>query len=205
MSDGTRAFIAANKYIFPVVSDAGRGVVVSYDESIEKKETKRRRCVDSKSVWYGIDIPSPDELLFLEKPVDEQSDFVREHLLSENALQVLFKQAALAASNEANSFAEKAEQDERLIVWKELMAGFYETRRCLVRDLDSGWSLIDFIKGRTKSRDIAVVSSFLWTCGIKGSRYTDERGERVLLFNAREDIRICDIFREKVPDAILVD
>ena len=200
-----KAFIAANKYIVKEISREGAGVLVSYDEEIEKSETKRVNNLYTKNVWFDIEIPERGYFLVMDKPLEMQSGIIRENLLSPNAISFLFYGESQEMNRRVEEYISDLPQDKKLETYNTEMADFYERKRKILLDLDSGLSLMNLITEHTKAKDIELSSAFLNKFGILGSLYKDEKGERVIIFDAKKNITLEKRHCEKLEESVLVD
>lgn len=198
-----RAFIAANKYIVKEINREGAGVLVSYDEEIEKSETKRLASIFSKNIWFDIEIPSREYLLNMELPLSEQSETVRSSLLSNEALSMLFYGEAQDMNRRTNLYCEDQPQEERLVIYKREMEEFYRRKRQILLDADSGLSIISLITNRTCTKDIEIASAFLNKYGVLGSLYKDDKGERVIIYDPHSNIELDKRHCERLEEALI--
>lgn len=201
-----KAFIASNKYIVRETNFAGTGVIVSYDEEIEKKESMRPSGIKSDNFWFDILIPSEDYLLDLSKPLEEQSNIVKAafHNTTTN-LQTLFYGEALAMDKRLESYLKSVPENEQIDVYHKEMNYFYEKKYNFLKDLKDGKALIEFITSCTKTKDVLIAVSFLSNqCGIYGSKYKDNQGERVMIYDAQSNIAVSELHRQELQNAKLL-
>lgn len=201
-----KAFIASNKYIVRETNSAGTGVIVSYDEDIEKKESARPSGIKSDNFWFDILIPSEEYLLDLAKPLEEQSIIVRAafHNTAAN-LQTLFYGEALAMGKRLESYLNTVPEDEKYEVYQKEMNYFYEKKYNFLKDLKDGKELIEFITSCTKTKDVLIAVSFLSNqCGIYGSKYKDNLGERVMIYDAQSNIAVSELHRQELINAKII-
>lgn len=191
------AFIALNKYIVKETVKAGVGVPVSIDENIAKSETCRRKGVASKNRWMLINIPERDSYLDMMLPMDKQSKPIIEALMDNKFLCTLFV-------DEAHKFLDSITPNIKGggldVKCKALLKEKYD----FLMSMKSGQELIDFMDKRCISGDRAKVSALLWTTGIHGATYQDDKGERFLIFNAQDDIYPISMREGIVPDTLLI-
>lgn len=185
-----KAYIAANKYIVKEICSEGAGVLVSYDEEIEKSETRRASSIYSKDIWFDILIPHKDYLLAMDKPLSEQSLVVRDSLLSNSALSFLFHSESQEMDINTKNYIAEIEPEKQLSVYNEEMKVFYDRKRSLLNDLDSGLSLMNLIVQQTVKNDIEVASAYLNMFGVLGSLYKDEKGERVIIYDPHKYLKL---------------
>ena len=179
------AFIAMEKYIVKEEKNCGVGVPVSLDENVAMAESSRKKNVESYNNWMLIKIPGKDFFLDIEKPLVEQSDDVLNVLMGKDFLMSLFFHEA---KNLLNTMGENLEgkdiNEESNRLFDELAKEKYD----LLLKIPTGLDFFNFVNSKCVTHDRAKSSSLLWNFGIKGCRYSDDSGERFLLFNAKKDI-----------------
>lgn len=200
-----KAFIAANKYIVKEINREGAGVLASYDLEIEKSETKRINNLYTKNVWFDITIPSKDFLLDMAKPVSEQSSVLQNNLFSNEALAFLFNSESRDMDKRVKEYISDIQPDRQLQTYNDEMKVFYDRKIKLLKDLDSGLSLMNFIVEHTVKKDIEIASGYLDRFGILGSLYTDEKGERVIIYNPQEYINLEKRHCERLEETLLIN
>jgi len=196
------AFISYDKYIVKETLSSGVGVPVSFDEEIAKRESCRRRNVESYNQWMLINIPDKSLFLDTEKSMKYQTSEVFQCLKSRDFIMTLFLSEArrLYVSMDSKLSNDEDKGDEA----KRLFADFSEEKFNNVISLPSGLDLINFINERCRSHDLAKSSALLYAAGIKGTLYNDEKGQRLLMFNAAEDIEPIETRKEALPDSKLI-
>lgn len=200
-----KAFIASNKYIVRETNNAGTGVIVSYDESIEKQESKRPEGVQSNNFWFDILIPSDEYLIDLYKPIEEQSLIVRSAFQNNNNLQTLFYGEARAMDKRLSDYLKDIPEEERYEVHQKEFSYFFEKKYNVLKDLKDGKALIEFITSCTKSKNVLIAVSYLSNqCGIYGCKYKDNLGERVMIYDAQSNIEVSELHRQELQNAKLL-
>lgn len=175
------------------------GVPVSYDYNIAISETKRRNS-DSNFQWLQINIPKDEEFLNLEKPLAEQSEYVQGKILEQNALGLLFPDEVEEKLKQAYKLAESEEQDSRLATVNLNMQTYYDIKRKSVMNLGRGIDYVCYLNYQNRTRDPDQTSAYLYKIGIKGVKYTDSLGDRLLMFNAHDDIIVSQILKSKLSE-----
>lgn len=89
---------------------------------------------------------------------------------------------------------------KRQILRERKYAGFYDDKIRVLKKNITVDSLIQFITGRAKNKDILITSSFLFMNGINGVIYENNGKQRILIFDARRSIKI-----ERLKNGILKD
>jgi hypothetical protein len=174
----TTAFLPAHylfeKIDFPFAS----GVKVFESEDEARQYTVRRKNVRSLNQWFRVLIPSREHFLELSQPLSNQSPHLLESLLSTQALDVI--------SKEKNDYIEK----------RKFLYAFESVEAYLIH-------LVQFFSGSGDgpSRTVSYLSYF-GAAGIILPQY--DHGETYLVFDARQNIIIKEIKREKIPHTILV-
>lgn len=179
------AFIAMEKYIVKEEKLCGVGVPVSLDENVAMFESSRKKNVESYNNWMLINVPGRDFFLDVEKPVAEQSDDILNVLMNKKFLMSLFVyEARLLFNSMEPKLAGKNVKEESERLFSEMAKEKYE----LLLKIPTGLDFFNFVNGKCITHDKAKSSSLLWSFGIKGCRYSDDSGERFLMFNAKRDI-----------------
>lgn len=173
------------------------GVPVSYDYNIAIKETKRRNS-DSNFQWLQINIPKDNEFLNLEKPLTEQPEYVQEKILEQNALGLLFPDEVEEKLRQAYKLAESEEQDSRLATVNLNMQTYYDIKRKSVMKLGRGIDYVCYLNHENRTHNPDQTSAYLYKIGIKGVKYTDSFGNRLLMFNAHDDIIVSQILNSRL-------
>ncbi len=199
-----KAFIAANKYIVKEINNEGAGILVSYDEEIEKSETKRSVSIYSKNIWFDILIPHKDYLLVMDKPLSEQSVTVRDSIMSNAAIAYLFRTEAQKMDANVKNYIADIEPDKQLSVYNDEMKIFYDRKKALLSDLDSGLSLMNLIIEHTVQKDIEKACAYLNMFGILGSLYSDEKGERVIVYDPHKYLKLENRHIERLESSEFV-
>lgn len=192
-----KAFIALDKYIFREELLCGVGVPVSEDEEIAKYESCRKKNVKSFNQWLEIEIPEKDTYLQIDASIKEQSPYILKSLENFNFLQTLFFSEC---NNLVSSFKNNASEEEK----KELYTAFLKEKYENIYSLDSALDLFTFINNRCKNNDKVKSSALLYYAGIKGFLYNDEKGERILMYNAYDDIEVELIKKTVLENSIVV-
>lgn len=178
------AFIASNKYIVKETVEAGVGVIVSYEEEIERDEIERKINNTAYQVsdrYFEIHIPHKNYLLNIDKPIREQSEQVIKALQNIDLLNMLFYSDILEIlKNNKSKDGYDASLQELFIQKREFIKG-----------IGSGKDLIDFITEKTKNNDSEIASSFLSIFGIPGTIYSDDYGKRIIIYDAKNYINIA--------------
>lgn len=188
------AYIAMEKYILEEEKLCGVGVPVSLNENVAMYESSRKKNVESYNNWMLINIPGKDFFLDIEKPVKEQSDEVLSVLMKKDFLNSLFiHEARRLLDSMGDQLEGKDIREESNRLFNELAKEKYD----LLLKIPSGLELFNFVNGKCITHDKAKSSSLLWDFGIKGCKYTDDSGERFLIFNAKKDITPLE-YRSKI-------
>lgn len=188
------AYIAMEKYIQEEEKLCGVGVPVSLNENVAMYESSRKKNVESYNNWMLINIPGKDFFLDIEKPVKEQSDDILNVLMGRDFLNALFIHEARSLLNSMGGQLEgKNVKEESARLFNELAKEKYD----LLLKIPSGLEFFNFINGKCITHDKAKSSALLWDFGIKGCKYTDDSGERFLIFNAKKDIEPLE-YRSKI-------
>lgn len=201
----SKAFIASNKYIVRENNSAGTGVIVSYDEDIEKKESQRVAGIKSNNFWFDILIPSDEYLLDLYKPLEEQSTIIKTALHNSTNIQTLFYGEALAMDSRLKEYLKTVPQNDQFVEYQKEMNYFVEKKYNCLKELKDGKDLIEFITSCTKTKDVLIAVSFLSNqCGIYGCKYKDEYGERIMIYDAQQNIQISELHHQELINAKLI-
>ena len=179
-----KAFIASNKYIKKEIIPEGAGVLVSYDEEIEKSETKKTDKFAS-SIWFEINIPKKDYLLHMDLPMREQPDQILQTLLSNDALAFLFRGEGIDMDKKVKQYIvdTSVPEDKKFDTYTREMKTWYDMKRNQIMVLDSGLQYMELVVSRTVKKDIEVASAYMDKFGAFGSLYKDKKGERVIIYD----------------------
>ncbi len=198
------AFIAREKYIVKERKPGGIGVSVTKDEDVAKYESTRRKNVESYNSWLSITIPDRSFFLDVAKPVREQTDDVIACLGKKEFLTTLFTSEArrlYAGMDELVSGETSSEA--RLEKSNSIFAEFLAEKKDFVMAVPSGEELFALICGRCREHDAGKSSALLYNAGIKGTLFSDETGERILLYNAAKDIIVTGERSGQLQEAAL--
>ena len=179
-----KAFIASNKYIKKEINREGAGLLVSYDEEIEKSEIKKSDTFSS-SVWFEINIPNKDFLLHMEKSMKEQPKNVLDGLLSNESIAFLFNSESAEMHKNVNEYIQNnsVPENKRMAVYTDEMKYWYDKKRDFIMNIESGLDYMNFVIGRTIAKDIELAVAYINKFGACGSLYTDNKGERVIIYD----------------------
>lgn len=177
------------------------GVPVAYNYNIAISETKRRSS-DSNFQWLEINVPKDNTFLNLEKPLSEQSEYVQGKILAQNALGLLFPDEVEEKLKQAYRIAESDEQETRLATVNLNMQTYYDIKRKSVMNLGRGIDYVCYLNHHSRSRDPDQTSAYLYKIGIKGVKYKDSLGDRLLMFNAHDDIIVSQILKSKLDTGV---
>lgn len=185
-----KAFIAANKYFTKTLCPFGVGVIGSFNEEVAKKDTIRQNNFDTDNSWYEITIPSRNTFLLLDTLIKNHPDIIKKNLFSTKALAMLFYDEGKEYLKKIDSFISNRPQDEKEKLAQEEIQEFYRKKAEYLLKLDNVPTLIQYIKNKSKPKDISIASSFLAHFGITGILFFENEEERFLLFDAKNHIRI---------------
>lgn len=197
-----KAFIAANKYLEKTFLPFGAGVVASFDEETAMLDTERIKNLDVKNEWYEILIPERNTFLDLDKLLEHNPKQVLKSLFSTDSLSMLFydetQEFHPLLEKEVEESAESNEEKANFA--RAEIRRFYDDKIRVLKKNITVDSLIQFITGRAKNKDILITSSFLFMSGINGVVYENNGKQRILIFDARRSIKI-----ERLKNGILKD
>lgn len=192
------AFIALEKYIVKEEKDFGVGVPVTCNEDIAKYESTRKRNVQSYNNWLLISIPGNSFYIDALRPVKEQSDDVLSVFMDKEFLMSLFIHEAKKVLNDMEpQLAGKNVREESNRIFDNFVKEQYEK----LLKFNSGLELFNFINSKCIEHDKGKSSALLYNHGVKGMKYTDDTGERFLLFNAKKDIQILEFRNAMLTDS----
>ncbi len=199
------AFIAMENYIKKEEKDFGVGVPITLDEDVAKFESTRRKNVQTYNQWLSISIPGEDFFINVSKPVKEQSDDILQSLMKREFLTTLFvTETKRLANNMDNLVKTITSNEEKLSKSNEIFSDFLQEKYETLLNLQSGQELFDFVNKKCRTHNGAISSALLYSSGIKGFIYHDVTGERFLLYNAKNDIRLNMANSEVLNDSKLI-
>jgi hypothetical protein len=176
------------------------GVVVSYQEEAAKQDISVRdggKFAD----WFEIAVPPDECIMDLDKDIKSQSRTVLTGIMSHDAIDVLFPDEAEQVRKRVEAYARTVPAGENIGIDSYESSTFYEQKRADLDGLKTIRSYISFLnqRGRNDILEPCMTASYLYNCcGIRGLRYKDPVGDRILIFNARKDIEILQIWRTSV-------
>lgn len=198
MNEEQTAFIAANKYFTKDICPFGVGVIGSFDENIAKKDSFRLSKLDTDNSWYKIAIPSRENFLCLDNDFKNSSSQVKEKLFSHEAMSMLYFDEGKIFFKQLEEFINSKPEEERVTLAKESINNFYLEKQEELLKLGSVSSVIDFITQKSRPKDISIASSFLSKFGITGVIFSETNLEKFLIFDAKNNIRIQNVFFDKL-------
>lgn len=196
------AFIAREKYIVKEHKPGGIGVSVTCDEDVAKYESTRRKNVDSYNSWLSISIPDRTFFLDAARPMREQSEDVLSCINKKEFLTTLFATESRKLYKDMDELVKDEDSnDAKLSKSKSIFTEFLSEKYNFLLGFSEGIELFDFICRRCRNHDLGKSSALLYDCGIKGSLFSDDTGERLLLYNAAKDIVVLNEKSMKLPDS----
>lgn len=171
------------------------GVEVSFSEDVVKNDCIKRNK-DSCISWLKIKIPESEFLMFLDRPLSDQPQAVQLGLFEQKNLGFVFITEAQETMKEIYASVENLDESEnKKAVINNEIHGFYENKRKYLLNFKTATEFVNFLNKSSVDEDSDKTTSFLYECGIKGVVYSDNDDEKILLFNAKDDIEVTDIFR----------
>ncbi len=200
-----KAFIAMENYIKKESKVFGVGVPITLDEDVAKYESTRRKNVQTYNQWLSINVPAGNFFIDVEKPVNEQSSDVLCSIMKREFLTTLFVTETKKLAREMDSLVKDViSNEEKLAKSNEIFTSFLQEKYERLLKLQSGQELFNYINEKCRTHNGAISSSLLYDSGIKGCIYHDETGERFLLYNAKNDIKLNESLSETVEDSRLI-
>lgn len=179
------AFISLENYIVKKELDFGVGVPITFDENVAKYESTRKKNVQSYNNWLFIQVPEKSLFLDIEKPLVKQSDNILQILTGKDAIMSIFiYEAKKLYSNMDELVKGKNAYQESERLFQE----FIKEKTSVLYNFNTCKDIFNFINSKCISHDKSKSSALLYNLGIKGCRYNDDTGERLLMFNAKKDI-----------------
>lgn len=183
------AFIAREMYIVKERKPGGIGVSVTRDEDVAKYESTRRKNVDSHNTWLSITIPDTSFFLDVSRPVNEQSPEVIECLGKKEFLTMLFTSECRRLYEGMDEIVkDEPTSKARLARSSRVFGDFLSEKYDFLLNIPTGEELFGFVLARCRNHDPGKSSALLYDSGIKGTVFSDDTGERLLIYNAAKDI-----------------
>lgn len=163
-----------------MITDIGTGIPLWKNSYAEKKEQNVLLLVPSEKYYLDAALP-----------VSKQNEYIKKCLFDNYAIQVLFHKELDLLNKKLGDFTQSnnLSGDQFLSLQKKEMNVFYNRRRKVLCDLDSVYSLVEFIKQQLNDKDIQKVSSYLSWCGICGISFSGEEFDYLLFDPAAHSIR----------------
>lgn len=196
-----QAFMPFEKYIVKEFFDCGAGVLASADENVAMSETSRRRNVDSYNLWFSIELPERGNFLLADKPMSEQSSYVIDAVRNRDFLKTLFIDEVRDMSSRLDSLVGSSE--DKWAKSRELYSELMLKQADALLSLPSGLDFFKFVLSRCNTHDSDLSSSLIYSSGIKGVIFNDAKCERILVYNAQEDIEPVNFYRRKLSDCVM--
>ncbi len=196
------AYIAREKYIVKERKPGGIGVSVTQDEDVAMYESTRRMNVESYNTWLFITVPDTSFFLDVSRPIKEQSAEVIGCLHKKEFLTTLFTSECRKLYKGMDDIVQNETSNEaKLERSNKVFADFLSEKYDFLLNIPTGEELFGFIQARCRNHDPAKSSALLYSSGIKGTLFTDDTGERILLYNAAKDIIVVDEKAMQLSDA----
>jgi hypothetical protein len=174
------------------------GVTVSPDEEIAKSDI----CVYRNGMfgdWFSILIPLNDVIYDISRPPAGQNKAVQAGILDKEALQALYLDEIHEVQKRIDEYVMTLPEHDRLGAASYEISSFFEEKRKAILNIPTGRAFINLLNDKGRTHDSNMTAAYLYhCCGIKGISYKDIKGERILLFDAKNDIEITDIWRESI-------
>lgn len=164
------------------------GVAVAYDEKIAIEESQAQNTVSIN--WLKIEIPNDLYYLDLNKSFEEQSDFVKNSIFDNESLKIIFQNELKSVSQNISKTLQNLQPGNNQKAYINQMTNiFYEDKRKFIQKL-SVIAYINFLNTQNIHHNADQTSGYLHKCGIKGVKYNDNLGQRILLFRPDFDIKV---------------
>jgi hypothetical protein len=191
-----RAFIAAHDFFTRAAFPFGTGIIAEATEKAAQAKSIRQSALLTKNQWYHLLIPAPEYFFHLHAPLKEQPFPVLHRLMSQKSLSALFYDEFAQFKWQLAAFLkDNPEEEQRLASDSEMYSSFHNLRERLLA-LPSGGSFMPLLT--RSNNDGAITASFFDFLGIAGIQFTDSGGTRFLIANARKNIAITSIHRERI-------
>lgn len=184
-------YIAAEKYIVKELLRCGVGVPISFEKRIAIEESYKPKNLNSYKQYFEISVPERNLYLEMDRAIQNQNEEVLKCLSNPGFIMPLFITQAKRQMQEFESkVVEGVDKDIQLANFFE---DFKEEHFNELLKFNSGYELLDFINKKCVTHNMAISTALLYSSGIMGALYSDNKGERVLIYNAHDDIKIDDI------------
>ena len=185
-----KAYIAASEYFSKNIQTFGVGVRASVNPLIARRDAIRKHELALRQ-YYEIDIPDLTSFLHLDNALSKDS---LAPVCTPEALLLVFRREAKALGwqldTEYRILGERVTEES-----VQTLHTFYETQKEILLNQKTPAAVLDFFTHRC--HDVAITSSFCNRFGIKGITYSDKDGERILIFDPRNEITITNIIRSE--------
>jgi hypothetical protein len=199
---GMDAYIAACRYFETTTMPIGRGVIAGLHRETVLRDCVQRKKYRVQSQVFTVIVPSLDSFLSTIKPMRDQPYPVLHRIMSKEALSILYHDDLAVFLWQLASYCKEQPEDKRNTITIDETNSFFHEKRKALLVLPSGDDYIKMLVASSKTRDAAIVASYLSYFGIAGIQYEEESEARLLIFDPRKNITITAINRGYCIDSL---
>lgn len=197
----THAFIAANNYIQKKILPFGAGVIAAFNEECAKQDSRRMQNLYTQNIWYSIELPELSNFLKLDSPLTENTE-ATQFLFSAEAMRLLFVDEARTFFRGLDAYVNSKDIDNKETFAHKELTQFYKEKADFLKSQPTTQAMIDFITSKARNNDIAITSSFLARFGVSGVIYSENKEERLLIFDAKHSISILRVHSQQTANSL---